>query len=152
MGVSGQQHAPTALYPRENLVPIVQEAGWEPGPVRTAENIAPPGFDPLDRPARSQSLYRLSYLAHQHSTVFNPIYINMQSFCSLLHTSGLKANTLWHGYRALVQGYTNPGRQNFCTVGPRFLGNFWTPAVFSMYGSHGCYSDVWVLWQFSIVV
>jgi len=28
-------------------VPIVQEAGWAPGPVWTgAENLAPPGFDP----------------------------------------------------------------------------------------------------------
>ena len=28
-------------------VPILQEAGWAPGPVWTgAENLAPPGFDP----------------------------------------------------------------------------------------------------------
>jgi hypothetical protein len=33
--------------PRKDLVPIVQEAGWDPGPVWTgAENLAPPGFDP----------------------------------------------------------------------------------------------------------
>ena len=33
---------------RKDLVPIVQEAGWPPGPVWTgAENLAPkPGFDP----------------------------------------------------------------------------------------------------------
>jgi hypothetical protein len=33
-GVSGQRHAPTALYPRgkEPPVPIVQEAGWAPEP------------------------------------------------------------------------------------------------------------------------
>jgi hypothetical protein len=44
-------------------VPIVQEAGWAPGPVWTgAENLAPqPRFDPPDRPARSESLCRLSY-------------------------------------------------------------------------------------------
>ena len=36
------------LYPRKSdPVPIVQEAGWTPGPVWTgAENLAPPGFDP----------------------------------------------------------------------------------------------------------
>ena len=36
------------LYPRErDLVPIAQEAGWDPGPVLTgAENLAPPVFDP----------------------------------------------------------------------------------------------------------
>jgi hypothetical protein len=37
MGVSGQHHAPAALYPREKdpSVPIVQEAGWAPEPVWT---------------------------------------------------------------------------------------------------------------------
>ena len=33
--------------PGKDPVPIVQEAGWAPGPVWTgAENVAPPGFDP----------------------------------------------------------------------------------------------------------
>jgi hypothetical protein len=36
MGVSGQCHAPAALYPRgKDLVPIVQEAGWAPEQVST---------------------------------------------------------------------------------------------------------------------
>jgi hypothetical protein len=39
--------------------PIVQEAGWAPG----AENLAPTGIRSPDHPARSQSLYRLSYAA-----------------------------------------------------------------------------------------
>ena len=35
------------LTPGKDPVPIVQEAGWAPGPVWTgAENLAPPGFDP----------------------------------------------------------------------------------------------------------
>ena len=41
---------------------LVQEAGWAPGPVWTGvENLAPTGNRFPDRPARSQSLYRLSY-------------------------------------------------------------------------------------------
>jgi len=33
--------------PGKDTVPIVQEAGWAPGPVWTgAENLTPPGFDP----------------------------------------------------------------------------------------------------------
>ena len=41
--------------------PIVYEAGWVPGPVWTgAENLAATGIQSLDRPARSESLYRLS--------------------------------------------------------------------------------------------
>jgi len=52
-------------------VPIVQEAGWAPGPVWTgAENLAPTGIRSPDRPARSQSLYWLSYRAH-YRTITN---------------------------------------------------------------------------------
>ena len=52
------------LYPRESdPVPILYESGWATGPVRTgAENLAPTGIRSLDRPAGSDSLYRLSYL------------------------------------------------------------------------------------------
>jgi hypothetical protein len=58
--------------PREDPVPIVQEAGWAPGPVWTGRKSRPTGIRSLDRPARSQSLYRLSYQAHkmQHYTVY----------------------------------------------------------------------------------
>jgi hypothetical protein len=46
-------------------VPIVQEAEWAPGPEWTgAENLAHTGIRSPVRPARSQSLYRLSYPAH----------------------------------------------------------------------------------------
>jgi hypothetical protein len=51
--------------PGKDLVPIVQEAWWAPGPVWTgAENLTPIGIRSLDRPARSQLLYRLHYPAH----------------------------------------------------------------------------------------
>jgi hypothetical protein len=37
---------PRPLYPREKLVPIVQEAEWAHGPVWTGmESLAAPGFD-----------------------------------------------------------------------------------------------------------
>jgi len=47
MGVGGRP-APAAFTPGKDPVPIVQEAGWAPGPVWIgAENLAPPpGFDP----------------------------------------------------------------------------------------------------------
>ena len=61
-GVGDQRHALAALVPEKDPVPIVQEAGWAPGPVCTcAENIAPTGIRYPDRPARSQSLYPVSY-------------------------------------------------------------------------------------------
>ena len=47
MGVGGQRHAPAAFTLGKDPVPIVQEAGWAPGPVWIgAENLAPPGLDP----------------------------------------------------------------------------------------------------------
>jgi len=40
--VRDKSHAPATLYPGKNPVPIVQEAGWAPGPVWIgAENLAP---------------------------------------------------------------------------------------------------------------
>jgi hypothetical protein len=60
MGVGGQRQAPAALPPGNDPVPIVQEAGWAPGPAwKGAENLAPTGIRSPDRPARSESLYRL---------------------------------------------------------------------------------------------
>jgi len=63
--VRGQLHATTALYTGKEPVPIVQEAVWAPGPVWTAaESLVPTGIRSPDRPARSESLYRLRYPAH----------------------------------------------------------------------------------------
>ena len=48
---------------KETPVPILQEAGWAPGPVWTgAENLAAAGIRSPDRPTHSESLYRLRYL------------------------------------------------------------------------------------------
>ena len=41
-GVRSQRYAPAAFTPGKDLIPIVQEAGWVPGPAWTvAENLAP---------------------------------------------------------------------------------------------------------------
>ena len=52
--------------PEKNPVPIIQEAGWAPGPVWTGGKSRPHRDSIPDRPASSQSLYQLSYLAHIH--------------------------------------------------------------------------------------
>ena len=40
MRMGGNRHAPAALPPAKDPVPIVLEAGWAPGPVWTgAENL-----------------------------------------------------------------------------------------------------------------
>ena len=60
--VGGQRHASAALPPGKDPASIVQKARWTPGPIWTgAENLAPTGIQSPDRPARSESLYRLRY-------------------------------------------------------------------------------------------
>ena len=54
--------------PGKDPVHIVQEAGWAPGLVWTGGKSRRRGIRSLDRPARSQSLYRLSYPAHPFSS------------------------------------------------------------------------------------
>ena len=54
--------------PGKDQVPIVQESGLAPGPVWTGdENLASTGIRSPERPALSQSLYRLSYPTHNRS-------------------------------------------------------------------------------------
>ena len=55
--------------PGKDPVPIVQEARWAPGPVWTGGKSRPHRDSIPDRPARSQSLYRLSYPAHTHTYI-----------------------------------------------------------------------------------
>ena len=63
LGVS-VTHRPL-FTPGKDPVPIVQEAGWAPGPVWTgAENLVRNGIRSPDRSSRSQSLYWLSCRAH----------------------------------------------------------------------------------------
>ena len=50
--------------PGKDPVPILQETGWAPGPVWTGGKSRPHRNSIPDRPARSQSLYRLSYPVH----------------------------------------------------------------------------------------
>ena len=53
---------PGRFNPGKDPVPIVQEAEWAPEPVWAgAENLVRTGIRSPDRPARSESLYRLSY-------------------------------------------------------------------------------------------
>jgi hypothetical protein len=53
------------LPPGKSRYPLYRKLDGPPGPVWTGEeNLAPTGIRYSDRPARSQSLYRLSYPAH----------------------------------------------------------------------------------------
>ena len=54
--------------PGKDPVPILQEAGWAPGSVWTGGKSRPHRDSIPDRPAPSQSLYRLNYPAHKEKT------------------------------------------------------------------------------------
>jgi hypothetical protein len=63
---------PGRFTPGKDSIPIVQKAGWAPGQVWTcAKYFAPTGIRSPDCPARRQSLYRLSYLAHTFSVILS---------------------------------------------------------------------------------
>jgi len=57
--------------PGKDPVPILREAGWAPGPVWMGGKSCPHRDLIPDRPARSQSLYQLSYTAHKKSPLLS---------------------------------------------------------------------------------
>ena len=65
---------------RKGPVPILQETGWAPGPVWTGGKSRPHRDSIPDRPARNQSLYRLSYPAHKFMTIPRWILLGMWNF------------------------------------------------------------------------
>ena len=56
--------------PGKDPVPIVQKAGWAPGPVWTGGKSRPHRDSIPDRPARSQSLYRLRCPPPTHTYIY----------------------------------------------------------------------------------
>ena len=76
----GSAPRPGRLYPGKDPVPIVQETGWAPGPFWTGGKSRP-HRDPIpDLPARSQSLYQLSYQAHLFSINLNILLSLLSSY------------------------------------------------------------------------
>ena len=70
-GVGGQRHPRHRRFnPRKGPVTILKKAGWVPGLVWTvAENLFSTRFRTPNRPARSESLYRLRYPGPAQSAV-----------------------------------------------------------------------------------
>jgi len=121
--------------PGKDPVPILQEAGWAPGLVWTGRKSSTHQDSIPDHPARSQSLYRLSYPAHIY-------YKKVKVKCTLLQalrlctvrtahrgSRGIAQIFLDHGTRRVEGSASRPGRSlprerhgTHCTegwVGPR---------------------------------
>jgi len=94
-GGGGQPHARAASTPAKDPVPIVQKAGWAPGPVCiSSENLVPTGIRSPDRPARNQLLYRLNYRAYSGFVTLRNIQesctnfvINLNCRCLMLRSN-----------------------------------------------------------------
>ena len=69
--MGGQHHAPAALPPGKTRYPLYRWLGGPQGRSGRVRKISPPtGFWSPDRPARSKSLYRLSYRGRYFSKHF----------------------------------------------------------------------------------
>ena len=86
--------------PGKDPIPILQEAGWAPGPVWTGGKSRPHRDSIPDRPARSQSLYRLSYPAHPRYSSTAHILISVVPETSWSH-HGLIVAKSWFYHGAL---------------------------------------------------
>ena len=86
---------PRPLFtPGKDPVPTVEEAGWVPGPVWTrAKNLSPTEIRSQDRPARSQSLYPLSYPSHYHIILHNYILFSPTFFATVSPNNGTASQT-----------------------------------------------------------
>ena len=92
----GANVTPRPLFTsRKDPVPIVQEAGWTPGPVWTcAENLAPTGIWSPDCPSRSQLVYRQRHPAHSIGNA-SPLLHNTEQNCLCCSHSVLSGIVLY---------------------------------------------------------
>jgi hypothetical protein len=86
--VGGQRRAPAALSPRKTRYPSYRRLGGSQGWSGRVWKFSPlRGFDPQDRPSRSESLYWLSYYGLQQLTVLqvcDELRINVKEFAHVI--------------------------------------------------------------------
>jgi hypothetical protein len=131
MGVSGQRHAPAALYPRgkDPRYPLDRRLGGPQKPVWT-QRIEEKSFCPCrgsnpGRPARSQTLYCLSYPGSNIYVLHNTGRFAVDAPCHFGHADRrygspvLRALWLWLGSPQNRSGFgrkPNNGRAKFWSV------------------------------------
>ena len=87
--------------PGKDPVPILQEAGWAPGPVWRGGTSRPHRDSIPDRPTRSQSLYRLSYPAHIYIYIYNIVKHNFIFYYIILYYNS--SYMFWPNCRAIFR-------------------------------------------------
>ena len=80
--------------PGKDPVPIVQEVGWAPRPVWTGGKARPHRDSIPDRPARSQSLYRLSYPSHIMPPTLKNLFFPLTLYWERVNVSAYIENLL----------------------------------------------------------
>jgi hypothetical protein len=99
MGMGGQHHSLVTLPPGKTRYPFYRRVGGPWGRSGGARKISPPpGFDPPDRRARSESPYRLSY-PDPRNTIYNTRLMSYIFHAATLH----------------AQNYTHAQNYNTCT-------------------------------------
>ena len=119
-------------------VPILHEAGWAPWSFWTGGKSRPHRDFFPDRPAHSQSLYRLSYPAHTHTHthIYIYIYAVANSVVFLLYLKNIFYNIVLEMnvglYIASGSAPPCPGKNFWVPTVPcwtkSFLGSFWSLA------------------------
>jgi hypothetical protein len=99
---------PWPLYPRErDLIPILQEAGWTPGPVwMGVENLLPTWLRFADHPLHSESLYRPCYPGRVFRIHFNTVFphVSLSNEFDVAVQSGVSSYSL---VTRAVSNFTN---------------------------------------------
>src|SRR5215472_14194103 len=81
--MGGQRHAVAALPPGKTRYPLCRRLGGPQGRSgRVRKNLAPTGIRSPDRPAHSQSLYRLSYRSPVFGAVWITTVLLQQLYCN----------------------------------------------------------------------
>ena len=135
MRVGGQRHAPAALPPGKTRYPLYSRLGGAPGPFwKGAENLAPNGIRSPDRPARSESLYRLSYpgpLLRQYNKQYislKSVILNIRNNHFLLNWRVLKSFMKIKGYLFWIPFFCGMWLRH-CVFGVGSLEATWCPHI-----------------------
>ena len=102
-------------------VPIVQEAGWAPGPVWTDGKSRPHRDSIPDSPAHSQSLYRLSYPAQRIIIINALINVTVHQVGHLPRVCVPSSFTSLHQLRPSLSQFSRNSRSQHNVVFKKFL-------------------------------